>query len=510
MMTQHIKTNSLIESLKLFQAKVNGQTTLEELTAEFKELAPVFLYGGYINVRNEYHIYIRTVEFYFHSEIDSASSIKDPIVYHRNNRYIDGVVPYFPLMSLHAHASGFDITFENEKEEYRASALIRAYEVWDVKQKQYVCYDKNTKKFRLHKDNEDEWNGQSTYLYDFLNGFDADGIIWKDAKTNLSIELKVSKRQGVYMSNDQNNYSPIIIDGHKIPDNRRWSFTRQEKLYKTILDRDTNIVFLSKWLKTEDSDFFSRFTKVMDEMDIHWELLKYTNDIWARDYMPIQLSKDEFLKYKYWPDYLLSNENKEFITDCTKACKALGIKYRETDIIIDGGNMVPCGDYIVMTDKVFTENHVEKYDPSFIARLETELGRRVIIIPWHKTVGDVYGHADGFIKWCGGDKVLMSNHRDTDPKEAEEIKQKLEKYGFQVTEMLFNVAEPSPDWNWAYVNFIQIGNKILMPSFDIPEDEQAFNYVKDAFPNCEIRQIQMRNIADNGGALHCLTWNIML
>ena len=288
-------------------------------------------------------------------------------------------------------------------------------------------------------------------------------------------------------------------------------FHKAREFIKMIQDQDTNIVFLSKWLKTEDSDFFSRFTMLMDEMDIHWELLKYTNDIWARDYMPIQLGKNDFLKYRYWPNYLLEKKkDKEFITDCKRACEALGITYRETDMIIDGGNMVPCGDYIVMTDKVFTENRVEKYDPSFIARLETELGRRVIIIPWHKTAGDVYGHADGFIKWCGGNKVLMSNHRDTDPKEAEEIKQKLEKYGFQVTEMLFNVAEPSPDWNWAYVNFIQIGNKILMPSFDIPEDEQAFNYVKDAFPNCEIRQIQMRNIADNGGALHCLSWNILL
>ena len=74
MTTQHTENNSLIESLKLFQAKVNGQTTLEELTAEFEKLAPIFLYGGYINVRNDYHIYIRTVEFYFHSEISKCKN----------------------------------------------------------------------------------------------------------------------------------------------------------------------------------------------------------------------------------------------------------------------------------------------------------------------------------------------------------------------------------------------------------------------------------------------------
>lgn len=232
MTTQHIETNSLLYSLKLFQAKVNGQTTLEELTAKFEELAPVFLYGGYINVRNEYHIYIRTVEFYFHSETESENSVKDPVVYHRNNKYIDGNVPYFPLMSFHAHASGFDITFENEKEKYRASGLIRSYEVWGVKQEQYLFYDKSIQKFRFRKEDEPIWNGQSTYLYNFLNGFSSDGISWIDAKSTQSMKLKMSKRQGVYKSDDPNTYSPTIVDGHKIPDIRQWSFTRQESLLK--------------------------------------------------------------------------------------------------------------------------------------------------------------------------------------------------------------------------------------------------------------------------------------
>ena len=229
-MTNYIATNSLSESLKLFQEKVNGQTTLEELTPEFKELAPVFLYGGYINVRDKYHIFIRTIEFYYHSETDSENSVKDPIVYHRNNRYIDGRAPYFPLMSLHAHASGFDITFENEEEQYRASALIRAYEVWDVEQKQYLRYDKNTQKFRLHENGEPVWNDQSTYLYDFLNGFGTDGIKWEDSKHSQTIDLKTAKRKGVYKSFDKENYMPKDENGNKVIDNRQWGFTRQENI----------------------------------------------------------------------------------------------------------------------------------------------------------------------------------------------------------------------------------------------------------------------------------------
>ena len=114
--------NSLYARLKNFQ----GCSDVTELYDEFKKLAPVFLYGGYINVRDEYKIYIRTVEFYFHSE--TTEGVRDPIVYHRNGKNMDSniTVPYFPIMTLHAHNSGFDITFER-KNQYRASALISAY-----------------------------------------------------------------------------------------------------------------------------------------------------------------------------------------------------------------------------------------------------------------------------------------------------------------------------------------------------------------------------------------------
>lgn len=74
-------------------------------------------------------------------------SVKDPIVYHRNNKYVEGDVPYFNPLSLHAHTSGFDITFENEKEKYRASALIRAYEVYDTEKKCFLVYDTQKMKF---------------------------------------------------------------------------------------------------------------------------------------------------------------------------------------------------------------------------------------------------------------------------------------------------------------------------------------------------------------------------
>ncbi len=300
---------------------------------------------------------------------------------------------------------------------------------------------------------------------------------------------------------------------------KRYRFVRCNTL---MHDEDTNVVFFSSWLmdkKYGHPEFYQRLLKLLTDIGIEVKELKSTNDYWARDYMPIQLGEKEFLKYRYYPDYLVKSKNpkdKGTITDSTKVLRGMGINSRSTKLIIDGGNMVACGPYIVMTDKVFTENGYKKNDSGFKALLESALGHPVIIIPWtmhgdfYAEDTDKYGHSDGFIKWCGDNRILMGNHGDSYPDEADEIRKQLEKYGFEVTEMRFKgkVASPCYELNWAYINFLQVGKKIIMPAFNNEEDAIAKKYIQDAFPDCKIYQIEMAEIAKEGGALHCISWNV--
>jgi agmatine/peptidylarginine deiminase len=180
---------------------------------------------------------------------------------------------------------------------------------------------------------------------------------------------------------------------------------------------------------------------------------------------------------------------------------------------LDGGNVVTCYAHRVMTDKVFQENGRVKYAPEFIQDVTESLGSEILFLPWHcdnpqEPNADVYGHADGLVHWAGDNGVLMSNHRDSFPEEADEIKYRLEAVGFEVIEMLFDVPNPNRDFNWAYINYLQVGSKIIVPTFGIPEDKQALKYIRDANPGCVVRGFRMRDIAKNGGALHCITWNI--
>ena len=279
-------------------------------------------------------------------------------------------------------------------------------------------------------------------------------------------------------------------------------------------DTMTNFVYISDKLKEFYPRTYSRLTKLFDDMEIEWGEIEGTKDIWIRDYMPIQISSESFVVYNYNPDYL-KDSGVEYITD-SKAIADRVLKHCNKDhydITLDGGNVVTCAGHMVLTDKVFPENGRKKYDPEFCNYISAVLNSEVIFLPWHcenpnDPNADVYGHADGFIHWTGDNRVLMSNHRDYCPVEADEIKRRLECVGFEVTEMLFDVPNPDKDYNWAYINYLEVENKIIVPTFGIPEDKQALRYIKKANPGSIVRGFRMKDIAKKGGALHCITWNI--
>ena len=218
----------LIDTLKEFEKNINKIHSKEDLQKIFyNDLAPAFLYGGYIKVREDFKVYIKTVEFYFHSE--KSDGIHDPIMYHRNIRNPYGTiiseVPYFQIMSLNSHDSGYDITFESEKEQYRASVLIRSYEV-KTKDGQYLEWDK---KSMFVKHPTYKFNTQSLYLRKLLNGFSLgnnNDIKWVDSSTKQTKELKVKTRQNVLKSKSDFVYDKII--GEKCT--RNWSFTREDEI----------------------------------------------------------------------------------------------------------------------------------------------------------------------------------------------------------------------------------------------------------------------------------------
>ena len=268
--------------------------------------------------------------------------------------------------------------------------------------------------------------------------------------------------------------------------------------------RNDNIVFLSPWLKKTYPDFFVRFTSLLDELLIEWRFLPATNDIWCRDFMPLVLDNKRLLLYRYYPDYLLNKESDKFyITDGAKVCKGLNLSFDKTDLIIDGGNMVRAGDYLIMTKKILFENPLMSAS-EIIEEMERLTNLHLLLLPWDRV--EKYGHSDGIVRCIDNHKVLMTNYGDFDKSFADEFKSRLMGH-FEVKILDYNVPHLN-SLSWSYINYLEVGNVIIVPALGIPEDGQALFQLKKIFPHKNVVQIRMEEVVKRGGALNCLTWTL--
>ena len=320
-----------------------------------------------------------------------------------------------------------------------------------------------------------------------------------------------------------------------------------------ITDDKTSMVYLSSLIDTKSGalDLNTRSDlkpKIIEFSDHRCELLYNTMDVWARDYMPIQLTQDVFLGYTYKPDYLVEYPN------CVTNWQLHGVhadnklklegSVVQMPIILDGGNVVkaqlngnPC---FIMCEKVLKENNVSRkaFDVWWHKWWNDNFeGTRMeyVLLPWEGKRLNRIGHADGMVRYIGGNRVLMTNYLDFDKKAGENSSKKIGSNLEQaLTDAKFDVKKiefwdkfrDDPrflellDESWCYINYLQIGNRILVPSLGYKElDEEARKQIEDAFDNnavsVKLIDVNMTPIVkeinkkqNSGGALNCLTWTI--
>ncbi len=255
---------------------------------------------------------------------------------------------------------------------------------------------------------------------------------------------------------------------------------------------------------------FNQITQNLQQHNIEFKLLPKTKDIWARDYMPLQVDKDTFVEYVYKPDYL--DDQKQYITNTADVCKLIGVKTTSTKLILDGGNIVRHQNKAIVTDKIFKENKFQFTQQEVIVELKNILKlEEIYIIPWDKK--EPYGHADGMVRFVD-DKTILTHgfYRNYDPDFQEKFYNALQ--DFTLIELDFNVKNPNEELNWGYINFLQTPEIILVPVFSIEEDAQAIAQISNAFPKYaeknRIKTIEMKSfVKKGGGALNCISWEII-
>lgn len=193
------------------------------------------------------------------------------------------------------------------------------------------------------------------------------------------------------------------------------------------------------------------------------------------DFMPIQIAEDRFVSYKYTPNYLQDKTGLRLQTTPEAVLQAQQNRLThvlqnavKVDLVLDGGNVVKCGNIIVMTEKVFAENRNKS--PIEVDRiLKDAFQCDVLYLPWDHQ--ETFGHSDGIVHFAGDGKVLITNYGDISPRYYSRFRVALEKH-FEVIPLYYKTKKIHAR-SWAYINFLQIGKLILVPQLGLEEDDIA-------------------------------------
>ena len=203
-----------------------------------------------------------------------------------------------------------------------------------------------------------------------------------------------------------------------------------------ITDIQTNKLFLADSLPIKQPRFFVRFSKVLKDCNIHFRFLPYTKDIWAVDFMPIQIRRNEFVQFTYNPDYLQSQKYRSTISDVDRICEAIKLPTTKSKLVVDGGNVIRATDKVIMCDKVFYENkHISEKD--IIKQLKELLEvDKLYFVPWDKD--DFTGHVDGMVRFIDNDTVLINSYCQEKPEYQRCLRISLHNAGLDLVELPYN------------------------------------------------------------------------
>jgi len=266
-------------------------------------------------------------------------------------------------------------------------------------------------------------------------------------------------------------------------------------------------VYLSGLLPSKAPQTYRNLKAILDEWKVETAILENTKDIWCRDFMPVQVDLDRFQHIYYHPDYLRGQRELETYYWYVTKSMNIFVDTRINSITIDGGNVVRCGNKVVMTAKVFEENpSIRPF--KLLEKLEAAFDADVIILPWDTK--EIFGHADGICRYVDNDTILMTNYRQFDRRMASRFRKCMKPHFSNVVELSFK-SRPLNENSWAYINWLQTDKVVVVPELGCASDQEALEQIEAAMPSYQGRIVlcPCPDLIPLGGGLNCCTWTMM-
>ncbi|WP_066829614.1 agmatine deiminase family protein [Rufibacter ruber] len=275
-----------------------------------------------------------------------------------------------------------------------------------------------------------------------------------------------------------------------------------------VTDSETNLLYLADTLPQFYPTFCQSLENVLRQNEVNYAFLPGTKDVWAVDYMPIQVASDRFVQFVYYPDYLQTIKLRKTISDVDAICETLEIVPEKSPLLVDGGNIVRGKDRVIMCDKVFRENPTVP-EKTLIRELREYLEvDHLIFVPTDKA--DKIGHADGMVRFLDDKTVLINDYSKEKSEFQSTFRMALHNAELDWVEIPYNPYgnREKIQANGIYINYLEMEGTIILPTFGIREDDVVAKQMESLFPNYNFALVNSNEIANEGGVLNCISWNI--
>ncbi len=198
----------------------------------------------------------------------------------------------------------------------------------------------------------------------------------------------------------------------------------------------------------------------------------------------------------------------------------LGVRCIQSELIAEGGGICVDGEgTLLTTDTCFT--HVNR-NPDWSRRgIEEELKRTlgvecVIWLPGDPDDDETDGHVDGIATFVRPGVVLLectSNPDDPRWLYFELLRRQLEAAtdakGRRFEILTLPEASEAECFGHkfcrSYVNLYFANGAIIAPKYGIATDDEVRERLQDVFPDRAIKMVDIRDVAEGGGGIHCIT-----
>lgn len=254
------------------------------------------------------------------------------------------------------------------------------------------------------------------------------------------------------------------------------------------------------------------------------------NDSWARDHGPLAVSGDDGLRlldfrFNAWGGKFPWEKDNALNRHLANAGCFGDTPMDMVDFVLEGGSIEADGEgtLLVTSECLMTPTRNPDYDRAAIEALlgETLGARRVLWLNHGYLAGDdTDSHIDTLARFISPEHICYVACDDATDEHYPALKameEELRQFRQSSGEPYRLTSLPWPDTITddegqrlpaTYANFLIINGAVLVPVYQVPQDDVALVIFRELFPDREIIPIPCRPLLEQHGSLHCVTMQL--